>query len=465
LKKVVIIGWDCAAPELIFDKMLPVMPNLKKLLERSLYGILRTVEPPITVPAWMCMMTGCDPGQLGLYGFRHREPGNYERIWIPDSSKIAKPALWNIVNENQGKIAIVGIPPMYPPPELDGIVVSGFIAPDTDHTYTHPAGFAHTISKVVGDYQLDVEFRTEKKKELLNGLFDMTKKRHQLTMHILEKEHWDLFVMMEIGLDRLHHAFWKYFDSTHHLHEEGNEYQSVFEDYYGLLDAQLGEILGKVPKEALFLLVSDHGAKGMTGAFCINQWLKDKGLLVLKDEPTSPTPFKDLTVDWAKTKAWAWGGYYARIFINVEGYEQSGSVPPEEYEDFRNELSKILCEMRGPNGEEWRTIVRRPEDVYVECNGNYPDLMVYFDDLNWRAAGSVGHPSAYLMENDTGPDDAVHDWDGVYVASFPDKQCSIYEPRSILDIAPTVLRFLGIGIPSHMTGTGIEFYKEGQGFL
>ena len=46
--------------------------------------------------------------------------------------------------------------------------------------------------------------------------------------------------------------------------------------------------------------------------------------------------------------------------------------------------------------------------------GDKPDMMVYFDDLYWRAAGTLGHSSNYLPENDTGPDDAVHSEYGVF---------------------------------------------------
>lgn len=33
--------------------------------------------PPITVPAWSCMMSSHDPGSLGIYGFRNRTDHSY----------------------------------------------------------------------------------------------------------------------------------------------------------------------------------------------------------------------------------------------------------------------------------------------------------------------------------------------------------------------------------------------------
>lgn len=47
----------------------------------------------------------------------------------------------------------------------------------------------------------------------------MTKKRFELIRYLIETKDWDYFEFVEIGLDRVHHAFWKYFDKNHHLHE------------------------------------------------------------------------------------------------------------------------------------------------------------------------------------------------------------------------------------------------------
>ena len=57
----------------------------------------------------------------------------------------------------------------------------------------------------------------------------------------------------------------------------------------------------------------------------------------------------------------------------------------------------------------------KPQDVYPEVRGVAPDLIVYFGDLEWRSVGAVGNPSIYTYENDTGPDGANHDRDGIFI--------------------------------------------------
>ncbi|MHA1885812.1 MAG: alkaline phosphatase family protein, partial [Promethearchaeota archaeon] len=66
--------------------------------------------------------------------------------------------------------------------------------------------------------------------------------------------------------------------------------------------------------------------------------------------------------------------------------------------------------------------------------------------------------SMYLDENDTGPDDAVHDWFGVYIFYDPMKKVGKnIGIKSILDIAPTSLKILGVDIPKDMKGNIIDF--------
>ena len=48
--RVAVIGLDCGTPGLLFDRFADDMPTLTKLRERSLWGPLRSIVPPITVP-------------------------------------------------------------------------------------------------------------------------------------------------------------------------------------------------------------------------------------------------------------------------------------------------------------------------------------------------------------------------------------------------------------------------------
>jgi predicted AlkP superfamily phosphohydrolase/phosphomutase len=87
-----------------------------------------------------------------------------------------------------------------------------------------------------------------------------------------------------------------------------------------------------------------------------------------------------------------------------------------------------------------------------------PDLMVYFGNLDWRSIGTVGAKSLYTFDNDTGPDDANHDWHGIFIMKTPD---GTPQPKGELqglrlyDVAPTVLRLFGQTPPPAMIGRSI----------
>jgi predicted AlkP superfamily phosphohydrolase/phosphomutase len=102
-------------------------------------------------------------------------------------------------------------------------------------------------------------------------------------------------------------------------------YESLIWDYYKYVDEEIGNILELLDDDTNVLVVSDHGAQRLEGGFCVNEWLRREGLLVLKEHVTKPTPFSSSLVDWKRTRVWSEGGYYARVFFNVEGREPEGT--------------------------------------------------------------------------------------------------------------------------------------------
>jgi predicted AlkP superfamily phosphohydrolase/phosphomutase len=449
-----VIGLDCAEPELVFSRWSDQLPNIRSLMERGAYGLLRSCDPPITVPAWAVMTSSKKPGTLGIYGFRNRADYSYENHVIANANAIKVDRVWDILSRNNKRVILVGIPQTFPPKPVNGILVGDFLTPDTKSDYTYPSDFKHEITKVVGDYILDVrEFRSDKKDSILKEIFEMTQKRFQLARYLLAEKDWDYFMMVEIGVDRIQHAFWGCMDKTHRNYQAGNCYETAILDYYRFVDAEIGALLKRIDKGTTVFVVSDHGAQKMEGSICINEWLVREGYLVLTEKPMTPTPFAKLKVDWSKTKVWGDGGYYSRIFLNVRGREPQGIVEPAEYENLRRELSEKIEAIPGPDGNSIGTRVLRPEDLYKFRNGVAPDLMAYFGNLAWRSAGTVGRNSIYTFENDTGPDDANHGQHGIFIVrpATPNSGQKV-EGLEIQDIAPTILKILGVPIPEDMEG-------------
>jgi len=457
-KKLVIIGLDSATPKTLFEDFLDDCPNVKKMVDNGVYGKLRTSDPPITIPAWMVMSTGKTAGNLGLYGFRHRKENSYDDFWIATSYSIKEPTVWDIIAKKGLKSCILGIPPTYPVHPVNGNLVSCFITPDIDSNYTYPEELKNEIKKNIGRYILDIIFRVDDKEVLLKEIYEMTKVQFKTVKYLMQKKEWDYFKFVIIGLDRFHHAFWKYYDKEHPKYEPRNKFREEMKKYYQYLDQEIGEIINLLDENTITMIVSDHGVKAMKGLVCVNMALEQLGLLKFKTKPKPKTRLADADIDWNNTYAWGWGGYYAKIFLNVKGREPHGIIEKKDYEKVREMVIKKLKFIKDNKGNLMNTIIYKPEDLFEVLNGDPPDLMVYFDNLNWRSAGTVGYDSIYLDENDTGPDDAVHDWYGVYIIYDPTKKRGKnLGVKNILDIAPTSLKILGVEIPNDMEGNIIEF--------
>jgi predicted AlkP superfamily phosphohydrolase/phosphomutase len=336
--KICVFGLDCAAPEVVFGDERLV--NLRRLMDAGTYGRLESVYPPITVPAWMCMCTSQDPGSLGVYGFRNRVDYSYDKLGFANSASIKALAIWDQLAREGKRSIIMGVPPNYPPRKINGISIGCFLTPDaTKNDFTHPPALKTKIHELVGEYPVDVKhFRTDRKDWLKDEIFKMSEKHWKVVHWLLKEQEWDYFHYVDIGLDRMHHGFWNYFDEKHVLFEPGNPYQNAIPDYYLWLDEQIGKALELLDNDTVVLVVSDHGAQRLDGGIAMNEWLIREGLLVLNQYPAAPTPFDKLDVNWTKTRVWSEGGYYARVFFNLEGREPQGVLPANQYEEFQDEM-------------------------------------------------------------------------------------------------------------------------------
>jgi predicted AlkP superfamily phosphohydrolase/phosphomutase len=458
VEKVAIIGLDCADPVLVFDRWRDDLPNLRRLMQAGWWGRLESCLPPLTVPAWSCMASGKDPGALGVYGFRCRRDWTYENLGLATNLDIRQPRLWDYAARAGLPSIIVGVPQTFPivrPPR--GCQITCFLTPSTKSPYTHPPELAEEIRGLLGgEYILDAAgFQTEEKEHLLDQIYEMAEQRFKVCRHLLTTRPWNLFWMVEMGVDRIHHGFWRFGDPEHRQHEPGNRFANAIHDYYVFVDRQIGELLELFDLERTAVwVVSDHGAKRLDGGFCINDWLIREGLLAMKTPVTGRRRFELADVDWSRTKVWGDGGYTGQCFINRAGREPQGIVPADEYEALRDELSAKIEALPDHEGRPMGSRAFKPDRVYEDVTGFPPDLIVLFGDLHWRSVGTLGHADVYTFESESGPDDANHALAGMYLlshGSLPRGQ----RDASLFDVAPTTLELLGLKVPRGLRGRSL----------
>jgi len=446
MKRVALIGLDCADPALVRD-LLPDLPTLRGLAERGTFTPLRSVDPPITVPAWMCMMTGRDPGELGVYGFRNRRDSSYEGFEIVNSTAFAEAApVWKTLAQHGRRSVLLGIPGTYPPSPIAGKLVAGPLTPGTETTYTYPPSLKDRIRDWVGEYLFDVSaIGGADLSALQERIREMTPRRFQVARHLAADEDWSFFALVEMGPDRMHHAFWSHHDPAHPLHETGGPFRHAIRDYYRFLDARIASFIEVLPQDTTIWVASDHGVQPVQGGIAVNEWLIDNGYLTLTSYPPEPERIEDLIadgrVDWSRTKAWGAGGYYGRIFFNVEGREPQGVVPPDRYEELQEEIAAGIEAIRDDQGRTLGSRVLRPQTAYRSVRGIPPDLMAFFAGLGWRSIGTVGWNGVHLRGTDAGPGSANHAPEGIFISS-PSLEGG--PPRSLLEVRAALLWHLGI---------------------
>ena len=126
-KKVIVLGWDGAHPEMI-RRYKDHLPNLYRLMGRGVFAVnCLPPFPTITPPNWTSIATGAWPGTHGLTCFwMHHEGDELDHLSTAfDSSKNRAEYIWEAM-ERAGKTPIVlNWPSSWPPRVKKGIQLGG----------------------------------------------------------------------------------------------------------------------------------------------------------------------------------------------------------------------------------------------------------------------------------------------------------------------------------------------------
>lgn len=463
--KICVLGLEGAAPEMLFtDERLA---NLRRLMELGAYGKLQSVVPPGAVPGWASLTSSQDPGSLGIYGLRNRAEYSYSASALATPPVIHGSALWDEVAAANKKSIVCAVPPNFPPRPVNGLSLGCFLASDSSAgEFTSPASLQDEIRQVVGEYAADIRNPAASKDELRDQIFEMSRKQWELVRWLLRQQEWDYFHFVDIGLDRVQRAFWEYFDRQHPRYQPDSPCQNAIPDYCLWLDEQIGSVLELLDAETALLLASPSGMQRLDGGFAINQWLLQEGLLVL-NQPPGPgiTPFKQLNVNWSKTRAWSDDGPVAFIYLNVQGREPQGTVPTADYEAFRDQLRSRLELLRDPGGRPLHPLIFKPNQIYRQTRNIAPDLIVQLQEGHCSAVGSLGHPDVHVRQMSEGCNPCTP---GMFVLVAPNSPLSgEMEGAHLLDMAPTLLDLAGYKIPDSMQGrslvAGMDKKRDGAG--
>ncbi len=507
-KRVFALGLDGATFDLIQPWVAEgKLPTLARLMEQGSWGTLRSVIPPLTMPAWASFLTGLSPGRHGLYSFLRRKEGSYD--FTPfNASYLKAPGLGELLNQHGHRVALVNVPATYPPKPLDGLVVTGLETPGRNVTFTHPEGLAKELIERF-DYEIE---RPEKyapgQEDIFIAAVDrVEEKRLRAVLWLMKEINWDFFSVIFRGTDVLAHAFWRFMDPDHPAHEPEMvaEYGDTILRHYEKMDEAIAAILAELDPNTTLLLMSDHGFGGLYRDVYVGNVLVQAGLIQLKHSPQARlrqllfkmgfTPRNAIrvlsalrlqnlvrgmmsgetrtvarasvslqsSVDWPRTKAFPLGG--GHIYVNVKGRDPQGSVEPgSEYNAVCKEIEAALHALRDPGtgGPIVERVWRRHEIYGDDSVPDTPDLYVQWKDDHYIDMGSIGFGKGFISEPIRGRSGG-HTMRGIFLAHGPEiKQGHKIEGAQLVDLAPTILHLLDVPVPVGLDGGVLtEIFVDG----
>jgi len=260
------------------------------------------------------------------------------------------------------------------------------------------------------------------------------------------------------------HMLWrhgdpKYPNAPHHPAWEAGAAETHagdIEGYYRHVDGLLGRVRERLPADTVLIVMSDHGFQPYTREVHLDAWLRDHGWLALKDgKKTGRIATGD--VDWSKTKAYGIG--FNSVYLNLQGREAEGIVPPAEADAVAAELSRQLLAFTDPkNGKQIVRRVFRGRDVFHGARvGEGPDLIVGYD-VGFGASDqtTLGEVTEEVIADNTSRWSGNHLMDPAVVPGIVLANRGIADgDHGLVDVTATILAWYGVPLGEGMSGKSI----------
>ncbi len=503
--RALLIGLDGATWEVI-EALGARLPNLVRLREEGLWSRLDSTTPPMTLPAWSSVLTGCRPGTHGIYDFTERAPGTYALSFL-DARSRRVPTLHRLLSDAGHRVASIAVPTTFPPEPVDGLVIAGFdspVATRAEARHCAPASAWPALQRRFGGLRfadfpergLGPGWHARARDSLLREIA----RKEALCLHLIEREDWELFMVVFGESDTASHHFWMFYDPNSPRHPAGAAFADAgrlagaLADIYVRLDAAVGRLSRHAP---LVGVVSDHGFGGANDtAIYLNRFLEHLGWLRYRPGRSGDTLGDHLhavalsvpgmerlvrrvpsgmlsraetrarygPIEFGSTRAWSDEmNYAATVHLNIRGRDPEGSIEnvPLAIADLSREL--LGWEVRG------RRVVQEVHvDPYEGASGA-PDLVLTLaltpgidgtgaysytllpstrvaEGTTWRALGESEQPGGKGLGMN-----GAHRQHGILALSGPGVAPGEVS-ASVWDVAPTLLAALGRGVPAHMEG-------------
>ncbi len=506
MTKLLILGLDGAT----FDLINPWaaegnLPALAELMQDGVTGDLESTLPPVTSPAWPTFMTGKNPGKHGVFDFIRPRAGSFDMV---NASQIRGKLLWEILSEAGYSVGVLNVPITYPPRPVNGYIVPGLLSPDQGKS-VYPPDLLKPYEAELGKYRLtpNVQYKAGNEDEFIADLHDLIDTQLRYALRLMKDHPTDVLMLHFLATDNGSHALWRFMDKTHPRFDPalaakyGDALQKVFQH----LDSAIAQIKSEIRNPTLprsgdysekleIIVMSDHGFGPLHRTINLNILFIEKGLMCLKPNfftqlrwwafrngLTPATAYKILSklglqnitakvsrkarnealskflsfedVDWSKTIAYSMG-HVGQVYVNLQGREPHGLVPPDQYQTARQKVIDVLNALIDPASGNLLVdrIIPREEAAQGPYADQGADLHLILDGYKTIAFPLFATEGRVLTPQIRG-DSGCHRLHGIFIGqgeAFA-RNASITGAK-ITDLAPTILHILNVPVPEDMDG-------------
>jgi predicted AlkP superfamily phosphohydrolase/phosphomutase len=508
--RLLVIGIDAASPELL-DAWIAdgTLPNLAALAKRGLVARTRGIEGFFVGSTWASLYTGTNPAQHGLHYQMQLVPGSYRLEDRAKGVFVQRDPFWRVLSRAGRRVAVLDVPLSRIESELNGVQVVEWGAHDAFFGHsTLPAELASEIKALVGRHpagaSCDAPGRGAKEyRELISALEEGARRKGEWSAELLPRGEWDLFMQVFTESHCVGHQCWHLHDARHPAHDAsmaaitGDPLRAV----YRAIDRALGKLVDAAG-DAQVIVFAAHGMSHRHGAhFLLRDLLfalgaaappamppreraRDLGSRAWHALPvamrtflsplrrrvmpstvaSAPSGPPGIGVDPDRSRCFPLtnGLAVSGIRLNLAGREPRGVLAPgEEADCFVEQLEKdLLAIVDDASGAPLVRRVMRTRDLYGgEHLDALPDLLVEWSEAVAIGSTALGNgagahvrarsPRIGTIEgaNDYGRS-GEHRPGGWLVAAGPGVEHGRLERApSLLDLAPTFARILGVELP------------------
>ncbi len=507
-RRVILIGLDAFDPALARELAASGrLPAIAELLETGATAETKNPYGFVVGAVWPTLFTSRSVTETGFHCWEEIVAGTYERR-LTSPNELGAPPFWRVISESGRRVAAIDVPHARAGERFDGIEISEWGCHDRHFGLaTSPPELAREIEDRFGlhpvfgiDGHAEREFapddyfaragdrRTlDEERRLASELIAGARAKTALSLELLGRSDWDLFVSIFGESHAIGHQLWHVHDRGHPEHDPGRAAAlgDPVVELYRELDRALAAHLESAGPETTVIALLSHGmAQHFDGTHMLHEVLRridarDRGLATVvggvAERAYARLPATARRVARSPMAAMlrrrdvaVYEGFgveernaqrffnspnntvYGGIRINLAGREPDGIVEPgAELDRICERLADDLLELVNVDtGAPAVDRVTRTDEHYERRSLDaLPDLLVDWNrsgpiEKVWSPKTGVVHAPYRLWR--TGD----HRLDGLLVARGPGIEAGPKPPIAALDLAPSIASRLGVELAS-----------------